>query len=368
MTPDARFARCLAAGSFVLVRVLMRALVLVLVFALASPAVHAQSMPAGAQPSPPLVDVVPGVLPRRWLSEGTRCVDIPEWQVEEYNANLFILRQSPCSDYEKPFIFLLFGKDRALLLDTGSRNGNLVPSLQRTVKVWLERNRREAIPLFVVHTHEHGDHTAGDAQIQALHDPAMPVTFVAAEMEATKRFYGITDWPQEIGHVDLGGRVLDLIPAPGHSAASVALYDRQTGILFSGDTLYPGRLYVADFGSYLQSIERMVHFTADKPVAHIIGNHIEQTATAFAVYPVGTIFQTDEHSLPLSRGSLLELEGAVVAMQRAPHRASLRDFSIWPALGDGRIYSPEERTQINAYTEEQKRSIKLTPLNIKEQH
>jgi hypothetical protein len=196
----------------------------------------------------------------------------------------------------------------------------------------------------------------------------MPVTFVAAEVEATKRFYGIAEWPQEIGHVDLGGRVVDLIPVPGHSAVSVALYDRQTGILFSGDTLYPGRLYVADFPAYLQSIERLVHFTADKPIAHIIGNHVEQTATPFVVYPVGSIFQTDEHSLPLSRGSLLELEGALATMQSAPQRMSLRDFSIWPVLPDGRIYSLEERARINAYTEEQKRSIKLTPLNIKEQH
>jgi hypothetical protein len=196
----------------------------------------------------------------------------------------------------------------------------------------------------------------------------MPVTFVPSELEATQRFYGIADWPEGLGRVDLGGRIVDLIPVPGHSKVSVALYDRQTGILFSGDTLYPGRLYVADFPAYQRSIERLVRFTADKPIAHIIGNHIEQSATAFVCYPVGSIFQTDEHPLPLSRGSLLELQDALTAMQSAPHRMSLRDFSIWPALNDGRIYSAEERSRINAYTEEQKRSIKLTPLNIKEQH
>ena len=60
-----------------------------------------------------------GTLPAHWLSQGSKCMEIPEWQVHEYNPNFIILRQSPCSDYEKPFIFLFFGKDKALLADTG---------------------------------------------------------------------------------------------------------------------------------------------------------------------------------------------------------------------------------------------------------
>jgi hypothetical protein len=62
-----------------------------------------------------------GTLPAHWLSQGSKCMEIPEWQVHEYNPNFFILRQSPCTDYEKPFVFLFFGKDKALLADTGSR-------------------------------------------------------------------------------------------------------------------------------------------------------------------------------------------------------------------------------------------------------
>src|SRR5882757_1290148 len=83
-----------------------------------------------------------GVLPARWLSQKPKCMEIPEWQVHEYNPNFYILRQSPCTDFEKPFIYLIFGKDKALLMDTGSRNGNLAPTLQRTVKNWLARNAR----------------------------------------------------------------------------------------------------------------------------------------------------------------------------------------------------------------------------------
>ncbi len=272
-----------------------------------------------------------GVLPARWMSQGAKCLETPAWQVHEYNKDFFLLRQSPCTDYEKPFLFLFFGKERALLLDTGSRNGDLVPTLQATVHAWLTRNGRTSIPLVVAHTHPHEDHTWGDKAIQAMRDPAMPVMFVPSEIEATKRFYGIKAWPTEIGQVDLGGRMLDMIPIPGHSTVSVALYDRRTGVLLAGDSLYAGRLYVRDFAAFQASTERLIAFTAGKPIAHILGNHIEQTTTPFLDYPVGTMYQPEEHELALSRGSLLELEDALVSLHGTPRRLALRDFSIWPS-------------------------------------
>jgi len=283
-----------------------------------------------------------GVLPREWMTGGPRCMENPEWQVHEYNRDLYLLRQSGCTDYEKPIIFLLFGDERALLLDNGSRNGNLTPTLQRVVKNWLVRSKRESIPLVVAHTHSHSDHIAGDADIQAMHDPAIPVTFVPAEVEATKRLYKITQWPDEIGHIDLGTRPVDIIPIPGHDTVSVALYDHSTGILFTGDSLYPGRLYVHDFADFQKSTERMIRFTDGKVVAHILGNHIEETRTPYLDYPVGTMYQPNEHELSLSRGALLELEEALLSLHGKPARLALRDFSIWPV---GSTYDMSNATQ-----------------------
>src|SRR5207248_10168633 len=147
-----------------------------------------------------------GTLPARWFSQGAKCMEIPEWQVHEYNPNLYILRQSPCTDFEKPFIYVFFGKDKALLMDTGSRNGNLAPSLRLTVKNWLARNGRTSIPLIVVHSHPHDDHMAGYAEVQAMHDLAMPVEYVPADWEATKRFRGIEHWRTDWGHLAPGDR------------------------------------------------------------------------------------------------------------------------------------------------------------------
>src|SRR5258708_7176089 len=277
-----------------------------------------------------------GVLPEHGATGGPNCLEMPEWQVHEYNPGLYILRQSGCTDFEKPFVYLLFGRDRALLLDTGSRNGNLLPMVETTIHRWLKKNGRQSIPLIVVHTHEHGDHVAGDAALRASRDPAIPVTLIDAAVEANKSFYHIANWPEGSGSIDLGDRLIDAIPIPGHSDASIALYDRKDAILFTGDTLYPGRLYVRDFAAYVASVDRLVRFTEGKPGAQILGNHIEQTRTPSLDYAEGTLYQPEEHELQLSRGSLLELRDALASLNGHPARRALRDFTIWPVTPRGR--------------------------------
>ena len=138
-------------------------------------------------PQPNGGTITAGVLPDHWNTGGPKCMEMPEWQVHEYNPDLYILRQSGCMDFEKPFVYLLIGKDKALLLDTGSRNGDLAPTLQRTLHNWLKRKSRQSIPLVVIHTHGHEDHIAGDSGIQALHDPVMPVTLIPAQVTADVR-------------------------------------------------------------------------------------------------------------------------------------------------------------------------------------
>jgi hypothetical protein len=62
-------------------------------------------------------NLIPGHLPKSFV-EPLR--NPPPWQVHAYNKNTYILRQSGLTDYEKPFLYLLFGDERAFLLDTGS--------------------------------------------------------------------------------------------------------------------------------------------------------------------------------------------------------------------------------------------------------
>lgn len=267
-----------------------------------------------------------GVLPRIWQVSGPRCAADAQFQVHEYNPDLYILRESGCSNYEKPFLFLLFGRGKALLLDTGAGRTDVAKVVRNRIDSWLNQNNRESIPLVVAHTHAHGDHISGDEDLKALPH----TTVVGLNPEAVQRFFGFRNWPTEVVPYDLGDRVLDVIPIPGHEPSSVAIYDRQTGILFTGDTLYPGRLYVEDATAFTLSIQRLVDFTQGKIVTHVLGNHIEQTRTPYLDYPRETIYQPDEHQLELGRAHLLELNTALREMKGKLVKTAFRDFTIWP--------------------------------------
>jgi len=281
----------------------------------------------GAQaPQPDGAGVQRGVLPDRWQVSGRDCPPDPTFQVHEYNADLVILRESGCSNYEKPFLYLMFGSAKVLMLDTGAGRTDVAQVVDGVIRKWLQRNGRESIPLVVAHTHAHGDHISGDATLRARPD----TTVVGLKPADVQAFFGFTSWPDAAVSFDLGGRVLDVVAIPGHEPSSIAVYDRQTGVLFTGDTLYPGRLYVSDGAAFTRSIARLVEFTRTRVVTHILGNHIEQARTPFLDYPVGTKYQPDEHALELGRAHLIELNEVLQTMTGAVTRMAMRDFTIWP--------------------------------------
>ena len=275
---------------------------------------------------PPDLGFRPGVLPDRWPAGAARCAGVPEFHVHRYNENFYIIRQSGCSNYEKPFLYLLFGRTRALLIDTGAGRTEVGERIRKLVSKWRIRHHLRSIQLIVAHSHAHGDHIAGDSQFSGLRD----VTLVSPNLASVTSFFGFTRWPEEVVTLDLGSRVLDVIPIPGHEATSLAFYDRESAVLLTGDTLYPGRLYISDQAAYVRSIARLVEFTRDKSVAHILGTHIENTRTPYLDYPIGTRYQPDEHVLELGRGQLIELNEALAEMRGSLVRKVMRDFTISP--------------------------------------
>jgi glyoxylase-like metal-dependent hydrolase (beta-lactamase superfamily II) len=257
--------------------------------------------------SPALAEPVSGSLPAQWNIGAEDCVASPQppLQVHTYEPQTFILRQSPCTSFEANFIYLLIGSDKALLIDTGAvADPNAMP-LAKTVLELLPDKEHKKLPLLVAHTHRHLDHRAGDPQFASL--PSTQV--VPYDLEGLRAFFGFTNWPNGIAHIDLGGRTVDVIPTPGHNKTHVAFYDDRTGILFSGDFLLPGRLLIEDAGAYRESAVRVVDFLKTHPLSHILGGHIELNAAGRA-YRFGSHYHPDEHRLELARADLTALPAA----------------------------------------------------------
>jgi hydroxyacylglutathione hydrolase len=184
-------------------------------------------------------------------------------------------------------------------------------------------------PLIVAHSHSHGDHIAGDGQLRAL--PQTQV--VPLGVTGVKEFFGIDSWPSDPTTFDLGSRVLDILPIQGHEDSHIAIYDRRTGLLLTGDTLYPGLLVVSDWTAYVQSAVRLRAFAEANPVSLILGAHIEMTNQAGRWFGLGKLFQPNEHVLQLERNHLFEWSDAVQANSPNPQTDRHNDFIIFPENG-----------------------------------
>jgi glyoxylase-like metal-dependent hydrolase (beta-lactamase superfamily II) len=251
----------------------------------------------------------------------------PEIQVQQYDEDTYVLRQSIKTNVEGPFLFLFFGTQRVLQVDTGAGGLKIRPTIDSLIAKWVKAKGLKSIELVIAHSHAHEDHIAGDAEFAGR-----PDTRVVGHTPAqVAEYFHVKTWPTDIVAFDLGGRVLDIIPAPGHEPAEISVFDRRTHLLLTGDELYPGRLYIpADqFETYRQSIDRIVGFTRTRSVSWVLGNHIEMTTTPGRDYAIHAKSHPHEHNLELPYARLLELDKALHAMS-GPTLDVHPDFIIYP--------------------------------------
>lgn len=115
---------------------------------------------------------------------------------------------------------------------------------------------------------------------------------------------------------------------PGHEPTHIAVFDQRTGILLTGDLLYPGLLTVRDWLAFRRSARRLRDFAATHPVRMALGHHVEMSRTPRQPYPLGATWQPDEHPLPLDPSQIEALHLACEAMADAPHDATFERFAI----------------------------------------
>jgi glyoxylase-like metal-dependent hydrolase (beta-lactamase superfamily II) len=129
--------------------------------------------------------------------------------------------------------------------------------------------------------------------------------------------------------LELGNRTLDVIPAPGHEEAHIAIYDRRAKLLLSGDTLYPGLLVVRNWNDYRKSAARLKRFADDNEIRFILGAHIEMTSQPGKWFGLQRTFHPGEHVLQLETRHLLDWSAAMANMP-TPRIDRHQDFIIQP--------------------------------------
>jgi glyoxylase-like metal-dependent hydrolase (beta-lactamase superfamily II) len=227
-------------------------------------------------------------------------------QVHRYDAQTIVMRENLCATWEAPFMYLLIGKKQALLIDTGDiADPNLMP-LETLVMSLLPGESAAKLPLLVVHSHGHLDHRAGDPQFEGVNG----VQLVPSDLEHVRKYFGFADWPNGVAQIDLGDRIVDVLPAPGHHPAHVVYYDRNTGLVFSGDFLLPGRLLVDDRSAYEASARRVAEFLKNRPVSFVLGGHVEKNRSG-ELLPWQSTHHPDEHILQLTKDDVAALPAAL---------------------------------------------------------
>ncbi len=252
---------------------------------------------------------------KQWIHGSTDCQSNtdPAIEVFRYDPSSYILRQNKCTNFEAPFIYVLFGGEKVLVLDTGATESAMDFPLYKTVQSLIDKKeqskqgKQTPKQLLVIHSHNHSDHYTGDIQFEGKPN----VTVIKPNSAAMKQFFAFNQWPNGEAYIELGDRKLTIMPTPGHQEEAISIYDPQTKWLLTGDTFYPGYIYVKNWQDYKNSIARLVEFSNTHEVSAVLGAHIEMTDKAGEYYPIGTIYQPNEAPLTLHPQDLTALNSAL---------------------------------------------------------
>ncbi len=217
------------------------------------------------------------------------------WEVSETDGFFEITVES--QNLVKGVMFdLMEGENRALLIDTGTGEGNLSECIKKLTDK----------PVLVVNTHGHYDHMGGnhffaeihlhpaDKEVAASHQDSAYLSQMIRKMTSgsvyllakiwkpfllnprpTRKFADMAD-----GQIfDLGNRKIEVWHTPGHTKGSVCLYDHKYDLLFTGDSicrhlvLLGGMDFCDKPEAYVEALQRLQKRVTPKTVLY--SNHHE---------------------------------------------------------------------------------------------
>lgn len=188
------------------------------------------------------------------------------------------------------FQFSLFGINTYVVYDDASHEcavidpGMIDPEEEKAMTDFIERKSLKVVD--IINTHLHIDHAVG---VNFLHDRyKAPVLAHEADLPLGQRMqqqatmFGIgrkfsdvtvTDYLSDGDTVSIGSGKLEVICVPGHSAGSIALYDKKDGFVIVGDALFRrsiGRtdLPGGDYATLISSLKNRLLSLPDDTVVY----------------------------------------------------------------------------------------------------
>ena len=159
-------------------------------------------------------------------------------RTSEFMDNFYIL------DDGRVRQFLITGGEEALLIDTGFEDSHVADEVKKITD----------LPVRVVLTHGDRDHTGGLGDFGACLVHPGDAGMLAPEIRWTPL--------QERDVLECGGYRLAVVSIPGHTPGSIALIDREKGLLLPGDSVQKeGPIFMfgphRNLDQYIESLEKL---------------------------------------------------------------------------------------------------------------
>jgi glyoxylase-like metal-dependent hydrolase (beta-lactamase superfamily II) len=246
------------------------------------------SPPLSAQEQPEIPEWC-RALPRPEYKALERVLPNEPW-FEVYKVRPGVLAIYEPHQAEEVFSYLIVGTKQALLFDTGMG----IADIRRIV------SRLTSRPVVVLNSHTHNDHVGGNWQFDFVY--GMDTAFTRANAKGSRedaqaelgpdmicgalpkgfnpKTYATKPWRISAAvhdgfKINLGGRTLEIVATPGHTPDAICLLDRANGLLFTGDTYYPGPIWLfrpeTDLDAYVASVKRLAALTPQ--LQFVLGQH-----------------------------------------------------------------------------------------------
>ena len=236
--------------------------------------------------------------------------------VEEIDTQTFAI--SEYQHWEETHCYLLCGRDKAVLVDTGLGVSDI-----RSIVDGLT-----ALPVTVLTTHVHWDHIGGHRLFDriAVHETERdwiagdfplppeevkkqltPVPSAFPEDFSIEGYRLFQGEPQILLHdgdcFDLGGRTVRVLHTPGHSPGHCCFYEPERRYLYSGDLIYKGCLDAfyptTDPRLFYESVKSLT----DLDIARVFPGHHDLDIPVSLIDEIRTDFSQLEKSGQLKQGS-----------------------------------------------------------------